>query len=84
MLCTEGELDGVHVSSMRMPFPSHLSNVAIDLSRSTLDPVLRKEVTGVDWKVFVVAAMAWFYLFATPGGFCHWLLLLQPSWYSNG
>jgi len=36
--------------------------------RSTLDPVLRKEVTGVDWKAFALLGAIATYLFITPGG----------------
>lgn len=35
--------------------------------RSTLDPVLRGETRGIDWRLLPVAAMAGLYLFATPG-----------------
>jgi hypothetical protein len=34
---------------------------------STLDPVLRKEVHGLDWKAAALLAGAALYLFATPG-----------------
>jgi hypothetical protein len=34
---------------------------------STLDPVLRGEVHGFDWKAFLVLATASLYFFATPG-----------------
>jgi hypothetical protein len=37
------------------------------LSCSTLDPVLRGEVHGFDWKAFLVLATASLYFFATPG-----------------
>lgn len=35
--------------------------------RSTLDPVLRGEVRGVDWKAVLLLAAAGLYMFATPG-----------------
>jgi hypothetical protein len=36
-------------------------------TRSTLDPVLRKEVHGLDWKGLALLATAALYMFATPG-----------------
>jgi hypothetical protein len=36
-------------------------------ARSTLDPVLRKEVVGPSWQIFALLAAAGVYLFATPG-----------------
>ncbi len=38
---------------------------------STLDPVLRKEVTGPNWQTFALLGTASIYFLATPGG---WLL----------
>lgn len=38
--------------------------------RSTLDPVLRGEVHGLDWKAIAVFATASLYFFATPGALC--------------
>lgn len=35
--------------------------------RSTLDPVLRGEVQGIDWRALLVLAMAGAYLFVPPG-----------------
>jgi drug/metabolite transporter (DMT)-like permease len=35
---------------------------------STLDPVLRKEVAGPDWKLFALLASVGTYMFLTPGG----------------
>lgn len=56
-------LGGVYSSSSSAGIPTTL----FCLSCSTLDPVLRGEVHGFDWKVFVVLATASLYFFATPG-----------------
>eukprot|EP00775_Hariotina_reticulata_P000983 gene983-1310_t len=47
--------------------PCSLMNCGDVVHRSTLDPVLRKEVHGLDWRVFPAAAAVLFYMFATPG-----------------
>lgn len=41
------------------------------LRRSTLDPVLRKEVGGPDWKAFALLGAIGAYMFATPGVCAH-------------
>jgi hypothetical protein len=45
----------------------HVLHHAVFVSRSTLDPVLRGEVKGLDWKALALLAVAGLYLFATPG-----------------
>ncbi|WIA41568.1 hypothetical protein OEZ86_008933 [Tetradesmus obliquus] len=47
--------------------PCSLMNCGDVVHRSTLDPVLRGETRGIDWRLLPVAAMAGLYLFATPG-----------------
>lgn len=47
--------------------PCSLMNCGDVVHRSTLDPVLRKEVHGLDWKALLLLATAGLYLFATPG-----------------
>jgi hypothetical protein len=47
--------------------PGHTLTWQPGSSRSTLDPVLRGETRGIDWRLLPVAAMAGLYMFATPG-----------------
>jgi hypothetical protein len=48
--------------------PTTSPHRAVFVSCSTLDPVLRGEVKGLDWKALALLATAGLYLFATPGG----------------
>lgn len=47
--------------------PCSLMNCGDVVYRSTLDPVLRKEVGGPSWQIFALLAAAGVYLFVTPG-----------------
>jgi|APGre2960657404_1045060.scaffolds.fasta_scaffold33645_1 hypothetical protein len=47
--------------------PCSLMNCGDAIYRSTLDPVLRREVTGLDWRGLSLLGAAALYLFATPG-----------------
>ncbi|KAI8474239.1 MAG: kinase-like domain-containing protein [Monoraphidium minutum] len=47
--------------------PCSLMNCGDVIHRSTLDPILRKEVGGPSWQAFALLAAAGAYLFSTPG-----------------
>ncbi|KIY92162.1 hypothetical protein MNEG_15800 [Monoraphidium neglectum] len=71
----------LHHSPLMTPVasPCSLMNCGDVVHRSTLDPILRKEVGGPSWQAFALLAAAGVYLAATPGVLAGWYDLYVAS-----